>query len=170
MTKTDPIDAPQQQVVGAEIAVRDSSDVEALQELKRILVSGVSPDQVAPWEDPEDISRDIVMQLLSAKTDAELEMMGAAQGWRELEGVPVEINGFSWRPSRFEQGPGVFFVVRGVRLDTGEPVVLTTGSANVLAQLTNMAERGTLIGAVRKLVQAEKATQAGYHPLWLVTP
>jgi hypothetical protein len=55
-------------------------------------------------------------------------------------------------------------------MDDGTPVVLTTGSANVLAQLVNMAKRGTLDGAIRMLVESDKPTARGFRPLWLVTP
>lgn len=121
-------------------------------------------------DDPQEISREIIAQLLSAETDEELEQVGAATGWRELAGVPVQIEGFRWRPSAFEEGAPVFFVVTGTRLDTGERVVLTTGSGNVLAQLCNMAKRGTLQGAVRTVEIADKQTKSGFKPYWLRTP
>ncbi len=120
-------------------------------------------------DDPALIQREILERLLAAESDEELETFGAATGWRDLEGVPVEIHGFRWRPSTFEEGANVFFVVQATRLDTGDPIVLTTGSINILGQLTNMAKRGTLVGAKRMLQKGSK-TAAGYYPLWLVTP
>lgn len=150
-----------------ELAVRSSSSMSALDELERLLLSDERPEVV---DDPEEISREIVLQLLGAQSDEELEQVGQATGWLELEGVPVRIGGFRWRPSAYEQGAPIFLVVQAERLDTAEPVILTTGGMNVIAQLANMARRGTLVGAVRRLVKAEKATAAGYHPLWLETP
>lgn len=160
----------------SEIAVRSSSDLAALDELDQILLTGELNVEVV--EDPDQISRQIVAQLLAAESDEELEAFGDAIGWREFavpksrvaEGTPIEIRGFRWRPSSFEEGAPVFFVVAGIRLDTGDRVTLTTGSLNVLAQLSNMARRGTLVGAVRVMVEADKATQRGFKPLWLMTP
>lgn len=152
------------------IAVRTSTDLASLDELEGILRGTLEAPEV--MDDPAQIQAEIIEQLLAAESDAELESVGNATGWRDLLGVPVEIHGFRWRPSAFEEGsgPSVFFVVSATRLDTGEQVVLTTGSANVLAQLCNMARRGTLVGAVRMAKAAEKPTKSGFTPYSLVTP
>jgi hypothetical protein len=159
-----------------EIVVRSDSSRASLDELDEILLTGELNVEVV--EDPEQMGREIVAQLLSATSDAELESFGDAVGWREFavpasrpeDGTPMEIRGFRWRPSSFEEGAPVFFVVRATRLDTGSPVTLTTGSLNVLAQLSNMARRGTLVGAIRVLVEKDEKTKGGFKPLWLVTP
>lgn len=151
-----------------EIAVRNSADLAAIDELEKILLGEAEVPPVV--DDPAEISKEIIAQLLSAETDEELEQVGAAIGWRDLAGVPVELHGFKWRPSSFEEGAPVFFVVSGTRLDTGENVVLTTGSGNVLAQLANMAKRGTLNGAIRQVEIADKPTKNGFRPYWLRTP
>ena len=150
------------------LVVRSSSDIAAITELEQILLGEKAPPDVV--DDPEQISREIMAQLLAAESDEELESMGKAAGWRELEGIPMEIHAFSWRPSSFNEGAPVFFVVRATRLDDGSKVVLTTGSKNVLAQLANMAKRETLVGAIRELVRAETPTAQGFYPLWLRTP
>jgi hypothetical protein len=150
------------------IAVRPSSDLAALTELEAILLGAQEVPELV--EDPAQIQREILAQLLSAESDAELEAMNQAQGWGELEGVPMLLHSFKWRPSEFEEGPPVYFIVFGTRLDTGEPVTLTIGSVNVLAQLTNMAKRETLNGAVRKLETASKQTKSGYYPKMLRAP
>ena len=151
-----------------DLEVRKSTDVAQLQELERILLGDAElPDVV---DDPAEISREIMAQLLAAETDEELEAVGTATGWRDLAGVPMELHGFRWRPSNFEEGAPIFFVVNATRLDTGERVVVTTGSGNILAQLTNMARRGTLVGAVRSLEIADTQTRNGFRPNWLRTP
>lgn len=159
-----------------EIAVRSSSELASLDELDSILLGGELNVEVV--DDPELLSREIVAQLLAASSDAELESFGDAVGWREFavpksmagQGTPMELHGFRWRPSSYEEGAPVFFVVSATRLDTGDRVTLTTGSLNVLAQLSNMARRGTLVGAIRTLVEADKPTKRGFKPLWLITP
>lgn len=150
------------------IAVRSHADVVSLDELDRILLTGELNVEIV--DDPNEISRQIVAQLLAAETDDELENFGNAVGWRELAGVPMEIHGFHWRPSSFEEGAPVYFVVSATRLDTGEPVTLTTGSMNVLAQLSNLARRNQIPGAVRILFESENPTKAGFRPLWLKRP
>lgn len=150
------------------IAVRSSSDLAELGELEKVLTD---PNHELPpvADDPAEISREIIMQLLSAETDEELEQVGSAIGLRDLLGVPIQLHGFKWRPSSFEEGQRVFFVVFATRLDTGERIVATTGSGNVLAQLCNRARRGTLLNAVVKAVQADRDTKQGFRPYWLVS-
>lgn len=158
------------------IAVRSNSEIASLDELDRILLGGDLNVEVT--DDPDAISREIVAQLLGAENDEELESFGDAVGWREFavpksqaaNGVPMQIHGFRWRPSSYEEGAPVFFVVQATRMDEGERVTLTIGSLNVLAQLSNMARRGTLVDAIRVLVEADKPTKRGFKPLWLMTP
>jgi hypothetical protein len=151
-----------------EIAVRNHADVAALNDLEGILLGEKELPEIV--DDPADIQREIMAQLLSAESDAELESVGSATGWRELAGIPMELHGFRWRPSSFEEGAAVFFVVDATRLDTGQRVALTTGSGNILAQLVNMARRNTLVGSVRALEIADRETKSGFRPNWLRTP
>jgi len=154
--------------MATDVAVRKSTDLAQLDELEKILLGDSElPDVV---EDPAEIQREIMAQLLGAESDEELEAVGNAIGWRELPGVPMEIHGFRWRPSTYEEGAPIFFVVSATRLDTGQRVALTTGSGNILAQLTNMARRNTLVGAIRALEIADTPTKQGFRPNWLRTP
>ena len=147
--------------MAAELAVRNIEELEAL------LTSddpGSIPEVV---EDPEQISREIVQQLLGATSEDEVFNIGGATPWRELLGVPVAVESFNWRPSTFEEGSSIFFVVRGYRLDEGEPVILTTGARTVLAQIVALYRLGKLgRDCVVKLVEGEK-TRAGFTPLQL---
>lgn len=155
------------EAASAEIVVHDDSSARSLDALDEILLTGELNVEIV--DDPNEISRQIVAQLLSAKSDSELQNLGDATGWSELMGVPMELHGFRWQRSSFEgEGSPVYFIVKATRLDTGAPVTLTTGSLNVLAQLSNMARRGTLAGSVWALTQAETPTRNGYRPFWLV--
>lgn len=155
---------PTSQNTSTDIAVRSSADLAQVEELYEILMGRAEAPEIV--EDPEIIGREILMQLLSAESDDAL-VLGKATGWRDLQGVPIELIDFKWRRSEFEEGGPVYFIVRGRRLDDGEQVVLTTGSTNITAQLANMARRGTLVGGVWTCVQADKATARGFFPLWL---
>lgn len=143
-------------------------DIASLNQLDEILRTGELNAEVV--DDPDSISRSIIDQLLAADSDEALQDFGNAIGWKELLNVPIELRGFRWRVSDYSEGAPIYFIVSGTRLDTGEGVTLTTGSLNVLAQLSNMARRGTLVGGVWQLHEAEKATKAGFKPLWLVQP
>lgn len=153
-----------------EVALLSVDDQASLERFKEALLTGaVEASNVVT--DPQEIARQIVAQLLVATSDEELENFGSTLSWSEIKGVPVEIRNFKWMESTFEgDGPPVYVVVQGTRLDTGDPVTLTNGSMNVMAALANMAERGTLTGAVRLLTEADKATKAGFRPLWLRSP
>ena len=150
-----------------ELVTRASSDLASLDEFDRILTGQADAPPVEVIDDPAEISRQIIMQLLAATTDEELQNFGNATGWRELENVPVVLKGFRWRPSSFDEGGPLYVIVNAINAETGEQLVLTTGSANVLAQLSNMARRGTLVDSVWQLVKSEKTTANGYRPLHL---
>lgn len=155
---------------GTELAipVRSSLDGVALIELAEIFRSG---ERVEIVDDPDAISREIFEQILGADSDAALNQMGQATGWRELEGVQILLGpSFRWRPSSYDEGAAVFLIVPADRINedgTLEPVVLTTGSRNVIAQLMNMASRNTIEGRIVSLERSEKASARGFFPLWL---
>lgn len=155
---------------GAELAipVRSSTDLASLQELADMIRSNKRIEVV---DDPEQISREIFEQILGSESDEDLNQVGQATGWRELEGQQVLLEQpFRWRPSSYEEGAPVFLVVPAQLVGPeGElkPVVLTTGSMNVIAQLMSMAARGTYKGRIVSLHRSEKASSRGYYPLWL---
>jgi hypothetical protein len=146
------------------MVVRRSTDIIAIDELERALRDGTMPAEVE--RNPEDVSREIIAQLLDAESDEELERL-EAEPWGGLVGVPFEIHGFVWRPSSFDEGQPVFLVVRALRMDDGSPHVLTTGSGQVMAQLVNLAKRGSL-PCVREL--ASDTTKSQHTVYWLKTP
>lgn len=148
------------------LVVRSSTDLASLAELERVLLND---EEVEFVDDPAAMQREITAQLLGAESDEQLEAFGQAVGWQDLLDVPVTIYGFRWRPSDFDEGASVYFIADVARQDTGERLVVTTGSRNVLAQLTNLAKRERL-PVTRYLAKADKATRGGFYPLWLRTP
>lgn len=151
------------------LAVSSSADLASLQELAETIRTN---ERVEVVDDPEQISREIFEQLLASEDDVALNQLGSATGWRELEGIQVLLgDSFRWRPSSYDEGAPIFLVVPvTVVEETGElgaRVVLTTGSMNVIAQLMNLAARGTYRSRVVTLIRAEKASARGFYPLWL---
>lgn len=149
-----------------DLAVRDHRSSGSLAEVARLLLTKDRQTQEVV-EEPEDVSREILAQILTATSIEDVERL-EAEGWREYEGVPMEIRGFAWRPSTFEEGHAVFFVVRAVDLRDGSSKILTTGSGNVMAQLVSLARLGGLIGAIREY--ATDTTAAGFKVGFLRTP
>lgn len=150
---------------GSDLIVRARTATPAVvRELEDALLSGKAPVEVQ--RDPEDVQREIIAALLYAESDEELERV-EAKGWGNYVGVPFEVLDFVWRPSTYEDGSPVFLVVRALRMDDGSPHVLTTGSAQVMAILANLAKRDRL-PAIRELRAAD--TKAGNKVYWLATP
>lgn len=152
-----------------ELVVRDSSSEAAVMELEKILRSGEAP-KLDVVTDPKEIQRQIAARILdSENVDDVFAGLGEAIGWQELLGVPVEVHGFRYMPTQFDEAEGgapVFMVVDGVRLDDGSKVVLTNGGYNVMAQLTKLAQLGAL-PAIVKLELSEEKTKNNFRPLWL---
>lgn len=148
------------------LAVRRSSDMAALQDLGRVLITGEFDTEVI--DDPDAISKQILSELLAAETDEELEQVGSATGWLDYEGVPVEVRGFRWRKSDYTEGAPIYLIVFGTDMRNGDALTLTTGSKNVIAQLINLGSRDRL-PCVRVLTRADKPTAQGYYPLWLTS-
>lgn len=169
---------------GTDIAIRWSSEIGSVEALREQLVNLDWDDVEEIVEDPEQVQREIMTELLYAESDDELLNRTEAIGLRELArrfdrhhglaeqaGVALELHNFKWRRSEFEgQGLPIYFVISCTRLDTGERIVATTGSVNVIAQLVNMASRGTLAGAKVLPTENEKPSKSGNYPMWLVKP
>lgn len=150
---------------GTELIRRASTATPAIvNELEQALLSGIAPTDVE--RDPEDVQRELIAALLTAESDEELERV-EAEGWGDYVGVPFEILDFVWRPSSFDEGQPVFLVVRALKMDDGSPHVLTTGSAQAMAQLANLAKRDRL-PAIRELASAETKSKRTVY--WLKTP
>lgn len=117
-------------------------------------------------DDPEEVQRAILERILSAQTVEEAFSRQEAWKARDTLGQVLEVRGVRWLESSFESGPGIFAALDVVKLDTGECGVLTCGGVNVLGQLYKAWQLKALPLRLR-FRQVEKATRAGYHPLWL---
>lgn len=136
-----------------QLVIYRHNDAEALAVLKDAL-QGDEWKAVAP-DDPDEISRQIIAEILAATNVDELERR-PAESWGDYLGVPMRIDSWSARPSSFDQGNSFFMVVRATDGVKGEPHILTIGSKTVCAQLIKLAELN-LLPATRIL--EEVATQ-----------
>lgn len=135
-------------------------------ELERVVFEG---SDVQITDDPIEAQREILRRIFAAETPEELLSISGAVAWQELIGVPINVLEVSLRASTFEEGSKVYAIVRGERLDEGEPVTLSVGGINVLGQLMQAARKGWLPMAF-VLARAEKPTASGFYPLWLKSP
>lgn len=165
------------------IVVRSALNLAEVSELEQILIGEKEPPKIV--DDPADIQHEMLLQILGAESDEELEIFGNTISMREIarrfvshDGLPVQPGtpfeivtpGFRWRPSDFDgEGMAVYFIVFGKSLETGERLTLTTGSGSVMAQLANRAKRGTLIGAQVLATEPEKSTGRSRWPYALVS-
>lgn len=119
-----------------------------------------------PQLPPEDSVRLIMARILSSPDIESVFRQGRAVGAEEVEGVALDIHGLRWTRSTYTDGPSVFAVIDATRADTGERVVVTCGSVNVMTQLWRAwTERAFPITA--KVVRSARPSESGYYPMWL---
>jgi len=111
----------------------------------------------------ESGAEQIILAILNAKSWDELDDPWNSARADALLNVELRIDSLTRRPSSFADGLGIFLVVHGIRMDTKEPAVWTTGSVGTVAQLVKAYMLGALpLYAV--LRQAERPTERGYYP------
>jgi hypothetical protein len=116
--------------------------------------------------DPEQAAREIVMRLINAGTDEELNASLTAMGAQEVIGVPFVVHAVRWHRSAFEEGNPVFAVIDATLGVDGARVAVTCSSSNVMASLINLVRRDRLPASV-VIHKAEKDTARGFRPLRL---
>ena len=120
-------------------------------------------------EDPQVIAQSIINRILESP-DAESVLGGQkALGGREVLGRPLELRGVRWHKSSFDGQVPVFAVLDVVTMDDGEPLAITTGSLNVMAQAFKLHKLGALPQTIR-FMEVEKETAAGFRPQYLDDP
>lgn len=140
------------------------AELEIVQDWTPFLLGDATPE----FEDAEQASRDIVMQILNAK-DVESVFEGAdTTPARDLLGVPIRILSAKAKRSAYEGGATMFLLIDAVRLDqeSGEVIKVTTGARNIMAQLYRLTQLNALPVAC-VIVESERPTAEGYRPLWL---
>lgn len=121
-------------------------------------------------EDPQAIQLQIIQRILDSE-DADAVFGGRkAVGGKDVLDRPFHVHGLTWHKSAYdaEGGLPVFAVIDAEMGDDGERLAITTGAANVMAQLFQLHKLGQLKTEKMKFAEAEKATAAGYRPQWLV--
>lgn len=116
--------------------------------------------------DTSQVSKEIMRTILEAETIEDvLSVNPGTKPSDDLLNVPLRFLDFRLMPSRFEDTT-VYMAVECVYNATGEKFVLSTSSANVMAQIARAKWLGKM-PFVAQIKRAEKATAAGYYPLRL---
>ena len=116
-----------------------------------------------PEADDGEAYENIVLQLLSADGLDEFNAPWDTDAASSLAGKRLKVESMARRASDFAGGLGIYIVLKGVVLDTGEPFVFTTGGVANVASLARIHFTGKL-PAIVELVIADTPTSKGYRP------
>jgi hypothetical protein len=86
-------------------------------------------------EAEDDATDRIVQQILAADSPEDVNAIWEATGIERWLDVPLLITSLHRAPSDFEDGIGVYVVIKAQTTGDRRDVVITTGSVNVIAQL-----------------------------------
>jgi hypothetical protein len=116
-----------------------------------------------PEADDGEAYENIVLQLLNADGVDDFNAPWDTEAATQLAGKMLKIESMARRSSDFAGGLGLYIVVKGIRMDTGEAFVLTTGGIANVASLARLHFTGKL-PAVAELVIADTPTANGFRP------
>jgi len=116
-----------------------------------------------PEADDGEAYENIVLQLLNAEDLDAFNAPWDTEAAAALAGKRLKIDSMARRASDFAGGLGIYIVLKGVVLDTGEPFVFTTGGIANVATLARIHFTGKL-PAIVELVIADTPTAAGFRP------
>ena len=138
------------------------SEVEVVQDWTPFLLGDEAPEFV----DPEQASRDIVMQILAAPDEAGVFDIAGTTAVEDILDRPIQINGAKAMRSAYDAGATMYLLLDAADLETGEQLKVTCGARNVMAQLYRLVQLHAL--PVRgRICRTDRPTAAGYYPLWL---
>lgn len=116
-----------------------------------------------PEADDGEAYESIVLQLLNADNPDDFNAPWDTEAAESLAGYRLRLESMARRQSDFAGGLGMYIVCKGVKLETGEPFVWTTGGVANVATLARVHFTGKL-PAIVELVIADTPTAKGYRP------
>lgn len=115
---------------------------------------------------PDDAVVRIVQQILTAEYVEDLDKPWDAEGMRDLVGRVLRVDAIHKMPSDYVKGLGTYLVCQVTVPETGEQLVVSTGSVSIVAQLVRAYTLGALPLAVVPH-ESEKPSKNGYRPMHL---
>lgn len=116
-------------------------------------------------DDPEVAALRIIGRVLAAQTIDEILSEPRVVGARTMLGVPVELRSVRFGRSDYDGSPG-YALLECTDLTNDEPVLITCGASQVMAQAWKLHAIGALPCPV-ELRETAKATRGGFHPMFL---
>lgn len=129
----------------------DLTPEQALERAQEAASSGVLAQLGITISTPDEISLRLAQRLVDATTVEDLLAENPTASWGEHEGRSVLIKAVTYAPSTKRSALGFYAIVEAVDVDTGRPLLLTTGGQNTLVQLAKMV-RLDLLDTPVKLV------------------
>ena len=154
---------------------RELTPSEALERANLALEQGPLAQMGITIQTPEEVQLRMAQQLIDATTVDDLLAENGTAGWGEYEGRSLLIREVSFAPSTKKGGIGFYAVVSARDVDTNEPLLLTSGSENVVLQVAKLRQMGKLDvpvklvsnttgegNTVHRLVKGDVGDQAPY--------
>ena len=116
-----------------------------------------------PEADDGEAYENIVLQLLNAENLDQFNAPWDTDAAADLAGYRLKIDSMARRASDFAGGLGIYIVSKGIKMETGEPFVFTTGGVANVASLARIHFTGKL-PAIVELVIADTPTSKGFRP------
>jgi hypothetical protein len=131
-----------------------------------------NPDSVALDQfkaPPEEVAARITERHLAAGSVDELLGAQTSTAGKDYLNKPFAIVSVDWLASDHDEAGSlpIYALMRVTNYD-GEMVVLNCGARNIVEKVAIMAERGWF-GTWCKITKADRATEAGFYPLDLVS-
>ena len=117
---------------------------EALERAELALEQGPLAQMGISIQTPEEVAARMAERLLEAQTVDDLLAENGTAGWGDHEGRSLLIREVSFAPSTKKGGLGFYAVVSARDVDTNEPLLLTSGSENVVLQVAKLRQLGKL--------------------------
>jgi hypothetical protein len=131
-------------------------------ELTRYLSSSAAVAE----EDPEQVAFEIVQRILAATNVDEVLARRQVLSADDVLQIPITVTAVRWHRSAYDQRERMYAMVEASRTDNREPLLISCGGRNVMAQLWRLGELDAFPCAL-KFGKSEKPTANGYFPLWL---
>ncbi len=136
----------------------------------------LSPNGVAIWESmlgsiPEADGGGIesILEAVASAVDVNgLDRAWQSSNGRALVNIPIQINSAAQMPSDFESGFGIYVILRGARLDTGEAMTFISGAGSIVIQIAQAcaleARNPGKVFPFRAVLREAKKAQPGKNP------
>lgn len=142
----------------------DLTSDEALERATKAIETGPLAQIGIRIQTNEEMRIRMAQRLIDATTVDDILSENATSGWEKHEGRSVLIRDAAYAPSTKKGGLGFYTIVSAVDVNTDEPLILTSGSENVVLQVAKLVKVGGLDVPV-KLVSNDTSDGNTVHRL-----